>query len=145
MLPIFKEYRNMLNDNGIDLSEYDDNKLQIDRMIIKGFDKSGKERKICKLKVVGDYKNLRYEQTFYYKDKMRTSIQFITAAILAVGGLVLLFCGAFIAPQGEIHESLLVGFGEVATFAGALFGIDYTYKFKQKHGNNTPKQDESQG
>lgn len=70
MLPIFKEYRNMLNDNGIDLSEYDDNKLWIDRMIIKGFDKSGKERKICKLKVVGDYKNLRYEQTFYYKNKM---------------------------------------------------------------------------
>ena len=31
--------------------------------------------------------------------------------ILAISGLVLLFCGAFIAPQGEIHESLLVGFG----------------------------------
>jgi len=49
--------------------------------------------------------------------------------------LILLFCGVFIAPQGEVHESILVGFGEVATFAGALFGIDYTYKFKQKHGN----------
>ncbi len=63
---------------------------------------------------------------------MRLNIQLVTAAVLSVGGLVLLFCGAFIAPQGEIHESLLVGFGEVATFAGALFGIDYTYKFKQK-------------
>ena len=63
---------------------------------------------------------------------MKPSIQLITAAVLAVGGLVLLFCGVYIAPQGEIHESLLVGFGEVATFAGALFGIDYTYKFKQK-------------
>ena len=63
---------------------------------------------------------------------MKPSIQLITAAVLAIGGLVLLFCGAFIAPQGEIHESLLVGFGEVATFAGALFGIDHTYKFKQK-------------
>ena len=48
-----------------------------------------------------------------------------------------MFCGAFIAPQGEIHESLLVGFGEVATFAGALFGIDYTYKWKSKHGSNS--------
>ena len=66
---------------------------------------------------------------------MKASIQLITAAILAVGGLVLLVCGVYIAPQGEIHESLLVGFGEVATFAGALFGIDYTYKFKQRHGN----------
>ena len=55
---------------------------------------------------------------------MKIDIQLVTAAVLSVGGLVLLFCGAYIAPQGEIHESLLVGFGEVATFAGALFGID---------------------
>lgn len=55
-------------------------------------------------------------------------IQLITAAVLSIGGLILLFCGIFIAPQGEIHESLLIGFGEVATFAGALFGIDYVYK-----------------
>ena len=63
---------------------------------------------------------------------MKLSIQLLTAAILAIGGLVLLFCGVYIAPQGEIHESLLVGFGEIATFSGALMGIDYTYKFKQK-------------
>lgn len=67
---------------------------------------------------------------------MKASIQLITAAILAIGGLVLLFCGVYITPQGEIHESLLVGFGEVATFAGALFGIDYTYKWRSKHGNH---------
>ena len=66
---------------------------------------------------------------------MKPNIQLITASVLAVGGLVLLFCGAYIAPQGEIHESLLVGFGEVATFAGALFGIDYTYKYRSKHGS----------
>ena len=66
---------------------------------------------------------------------MKASIQLITAAILAIGGLVLLFCGVYITPQGEIHESLLVGFGEVATFAGALFGIDYTYKYRSKHGS----------
>ena len=63
---------------------------------------------------------------------MRIDIQLITAAVLSVGGLVLLFCGVFIAPQGEVHESILVGFGEVATFAGALFGIDYFYKQKPK-------------
>ena len=44
---------------------------------------------------------------------MKASIQLITAAVLAIGGLVLLFCGVYITPQGEIHESLLVGFGEV--------------------------------
>ena len=63
---------------------------------------------------------------------MQVDIQLVTAAVLSVGGLVLLFCGVFIAPQGEVHESLLVGFGEIATFAGALFGIDYVYKQKSK-------------
>ena len=63
---------------------------------------------------------------------MKVDIQLVTAAVLSVGGLVLLFCGVFIAPQGEVHESLLVGFGEIATFAGALFGIDYVYKQKSK-------------
>ena len=66
---------------------------------------------------------------------MRPNLQLVTAALLSVGGLAMLFIGTFIAPQGEIHESLLVGFGEVATFAGALFGIDYTYKYKNKNKN----------
>lgn len=72
---------------------------------------------------------------------MKANIQLVTAAVLSVGGLVLLFCGVFIAPQGQIHESLLVGFGEVATFAGALFGIDYTYRWRSKHGSDTTKTD----
>ena len=59
------------------------------------------------------------------------NIQLITAAVLSLGGLVLLFCGVYIDPLGQIHESLLIGFGEVATFAGALFGIDYCYKKKK--------------
>ena len=62
-------------------------------------------------------------------------IQLVTAAVLSIGGLVMLFCGVYLDPLGELHESLLIGFGEVATFAGALFGIDYTYKFKQRNGD----------
>lgn len=58
------------------------------------------------------------------------NLQIVTAAILAIGGLVMLFCGVYIEPQGQIHESLLIGFGEVATFAGALFGIDAAYSKK---------------
>ena len=73
---------------------------------------------------------------------MRLDIQLITAVVLAIGGLVLLFCGVYITPQGEIHESLLVGFGEVATFAGALFGIDYTYKIKKSHDHHQPNPQE---
>ena len=61
---------------------------------------------------------------------MKIDLQLIAAFILSLGGLILLFCGVFIDPQGEIHSSLLVAFGETATFAGALFGIDYVYKRK---------------
>ena len=62
---------------------------------------------------------------------MKYNIQLLTAAILSLGGIILLFCGVFISPQGEIHESLLVGFGEVATFSGALMGVDYVYRNKK--------------
>ena len=74
-------------------------------------------------------------------------IQLITAAILAIGGLVMLFCGVYIDPQGQIHESLLIGFGEVATFAGALFGIDYAYKkrYENDKSNTYPRLDGGQG
>ena len=62
---------------------------------------------------------------------MTIELQLIAAFVLSLGGLVLLFCGTFIDPQGQIHESLLVAFGETATFSGALFGIDYVYKKKR--------------
>ena len=62
---------------------------------------------------------------------MKVNLQLVTAAVLSLGGLILLFCGVFIDPEGQIHESLLVAFGEVATFSGALMGIDYVYKRKQ--------------
>ena len=62
---------------------------------------------------------------------MKIELQLIAAFVLSLGGLILLFCGTFIDPQGQIHESLLVAFGETATFSGALFGIDYVYKRKR--------------
>lgn len=51
----------------------------------------------------------------------------------AAVGVVGLGCGLLVAgfccePPGEIHQSVLVGFGECLTFAGALLGIDYKYK-----------------
>ena len=66
------------------------------------------------------------------------NIQLITAAILALVGMVLLFCGMYIDPQGEIHETVLVAYGEVLTFSGSLMGIDYHYKNRHRHDNNNP-------
>lgn len=56
--------------------------------------------------------------------------QLAVATILAMAGVGLLFMGFWCAPEGEIHHSVLIGFGEVSTFAGALFGVDYTYKYR---------------
>ena len=55
-------------------------------------------------------------------------LQLLIAAFVVLGGLVLLYIGIQIDPAGEIHETVLVAFGEAATFAGSLLGIDYYYK-----------------
>ena len=60
-------------------------------------------------------------------------LQLVTAAVLSIGGLV--FVGMLLAPAGVIHETVLVAFGEVATFAGSIIGIDYRYKYRN-HDNH---------
>ena len=57
------------------------------------------------------------------------SCQLWVAVLLSLAGVVLLM-GFWCSPAGEIHNSVLVGFGEVSTFSGALFGVDYSYKYK---------------
>ena len=60
----------------------------------------------------------------------KTSIHLTTACIMCLAGLVLIFSGFWVDPEGEIHNSILVAFGEVVTFAGALFGVDYSYRIR---------------
>jgi hypothetical protein len=43
-------------------------------------------------------------------------------------GVGLLIAGFIVPPTGVIDTSALVAFGEICTFSGALFGIDYKYK-----------------
>ena len=76
--------------------------------------------------------------------KNNANIQLITAAILAIIGMVLLFCGMYIDPQGEIHETVLVAYGEVLTFSGSLMGIDYNYKFKYRNNNDKSNSNQNQ-
>lgn len=58
----------------------------------------------------------------------KTSLQTTLACVMASLGLILLFAGFFVPPTGGIEPSVLVAYGEVMTFAGALFGIDYHYR-----------------
>jgi hypothetical protein len=59
------------------------------------------------------------------------------AVLLTTAGLVLLFFSLWIDPEGEIHQSVLVAFGELSTFAGGLFGVDYSYKVKEHRHDRT--------
>ena len=76
--------------------------------------------------------------------KKRLNIQLGVAVFLAMAGLVLVFCGFWVAPTGGVHNSVLVADGEISTFAGALFGVDYSYKFKRylNANNKEEKRDE---
>lgn len=62
--------------------------------------------------------------------KRKMTIQLILGSILVITGIVLLFLGFYAPVVGEISASVLTAYGEVSTFAGALIGIDYTYKFR---------------
>lgn len=65
----------------------------------------------------------------------KSAIQLCSAIFLITVGCGLLIAGFILPPSGEIHNSVLVAFGEILTFAGALFGIDYHYKYKD-HEND---------
>ena len=60
----------------------------------------------------------------------KSAIQLCSAIFLITVGCGLLIAGFILPPSGEIQNSVLVAFGEILTFAGALFGIDYHYKYK---------------
>ena len=51
------------------------------------------------------------------------------AILLTISGIGLLMAGFIVPPLGVIDSSVLVAFGEVMTFAGALLGLDYKYKY----------------
>lgn len=68
-----------------------------------------------------------------YRDMKLTfdrKIQLFTAVGMIAVGAILLISGFIVTPRGEIHNSVLIAFGEIMTFVGSVFGIDFTYKYK---------------
>ena len=61
---------------------------------------------------------------------MNNRMQLVAALTVCLSGVCLLTAGFIVSPSGEIHNSVLVAFGECLTFAGALLGIDYRYTRK---------------
>ena len=62
--------------------------------------------------------------------KHKSVFQLMSAIFLIALGSGLLVAGFIVHPPGEIHNSVLIAFGEILTFAGALFGIAYHYQHR---------------
>ena len=66
-----------------------------------------------------------------YPMKSRSFLQLVLATAMCIFGCALLVAGLALPPAGSIDSSLLVAYGETLTFAGALIGIDYRYRYKR--------------
>lgn len=75
--------------------------------------------------------------------KHKPTIQLLAAVFLIVVGCGLLIAGFVVPPPGEIHNSVLVAFGEILTFAGAVFGMKYHYQYGKGHSDNSPNNSSS--
>lgn len=75
----------------------------------------------------------------------RDKIQFLVSGLLMFVGIIMLFVGMLIDPAGVIHNSVLIAFGEIATLAAAILGIDAVYtNALQKIVSNIRKDDDGE-
>lgn len=81
----------------------------------------------------------------------RDKVQFGIAIGLMVFGCIVLLFGLIVPPAGQIHQSVLIAFGEIATLAAGVLGIDAIYtnklqkivaelKSNEKTGNENKEQ-----
>lgn len=69
--------------------------------------------------------------------KHKPTFQLLAAILLIIVGCGLLIAGFIVPPPGEIHNSVLIAFGEILTFAGAVFGMKYHYQYGN-HNDSSP-------
>lgn len=62
-------------------------------------------------------------------DKLSFKEMLVYALALAAmaAGIVLLYLGMYIAPEGQIHPSVLSAFGMICVFSASLLGISIHY------------------
>lgn len=71
------------------------------------------------------------------KNETKLLVQLIISCVVITLGCGLIIAGFIVPPLGVISNSVLIAFGEVCSFVGALLGIDYTYRYKiAKHKLN---------
>lgn len=71
----------------------------------------------------------------------KPTITLLAAILLIVIGCALLIAGFIVPPPGEIHDSVLIAFGEILTFAGAVFGMKYHYQYQRSDTDSDIRDD----
>lgn len=64
--------------------------------------------------------------------KTKEGIQFIMSVLVLLAGIVLIFCGFYAVPIGQIHYTVISTFGIFLSFVGAVWNIDIKYQYKTK-------------
>lgn len=62
---------------------------------------------------------------------MGKHLQIVCALACVVFGMLLIGFAVAVEPRGEIHNSVLIAYGETLTFAGSVLGIDFHYRYKR--------------
>ena len=63
------------------------------------------------------------------------TMHLLLATLLVVFGIGLIIAAFAVPPAGVIDPTVLAAYGETLTFAGALLGIDYRYRYSRQSGN----------
>lgn len=79
----------------------------------------------------------KHSSSFGRLQSKKPTITLLAAIFLIAIGSGLLIAGFCVPPPGEIHNSVLVAFGEILTFAGAVFGMKYHYQYGHHPSDNS--------
>ena len=69
-------------------------------------------------------KHLKQE---FDKLSFKDVLVYTLSVVIMCAGIVLLFLGMYIPPEGQIHESVLTAFGIICVFVASLLGISIHY------------------
>ena len=74
----------------------------------------------------------------------KENIQYGTALVMLLAGIVLAFVGFLTPPKGEIHDSVLWLFAQCLIYAGSVFGLSlYVHNAIDKRLRNNNKNNEN--
>lgn len=71
--------------------------------------------------------------------EQKQDIQLYASLVLCAIGCGLLIAGFVVPPTGIIHQSILIAFGEILTWVGSVWGINYYHTVKYNNENKEDK------